>query len=177
MRRFIADRGTRPIVIARSRDSATWRSRESPRGRAVSVASLEPCSGAATHEQRYRAPRCVAVSPARLANVGGLRNSPHRLDDTQHGLQATTLPVEATTGLEQSSPETPPLASFAGRLQRAPRPQPTRRLETPRSCDLLKTTRSETSSTAGRDIAASCGVHTVAAKAYKLCEYFGMEES
>ena len=50
-------------------------------------------------------PPGTAVSPAILANGGGLRNSPHRLDDIQHGLQATTLPVEATTGLDSPHPK------------------------------------------------------------------------
>ena len=48
---------------------------------AAPVASWEPCSGAATCEQRYRAPLGVAVHPAILATGGRLRNSPHRLDN------------------------------------------------------------------------------------------------
>jgi len=47
----------RVAVIARSRDRATWRPR--------SIRSI------------YQA---AAVSPASLANGGGLRNSPHQLD-------------------------------------------------------------------------------------------------
>ena len=50
-------------------------------------------------------PPGAAVSPARLANGGGLRNSPHQLYDIHHGLQATTLPVEATTGLDSPRPK------------------------------------------------------------------------
>jgi hypothetical protein len=87
-------------VIARARDSATWRS-----------PSVRHCRGKPCESRQGRR----------------LRNSPHRLDGRIRGPQAATLPASHARAARQSSLETPPLSSLAGRLQRAPGPRPARR--------------------------------------------------
>jgi hypothetical protein len=98
---------------------------------------------------RPRAAYSLRVSPTPAC----LRNSPRRLYVNQRGLQTTRLPIANRQRGSTVLSRNPAVDEPRRALQRAPRPQPTRRFETLRSWDFLKTAQSGTSGSDG----ASCG--------------------